>query len=194
MVRFADASSTAPITAVMPCRRLGTVQQQASHPEHDNLPRVPNPREVCRDKRFTYWLNPSLSFFLLSLLYAFVAEAASGPFVVQAWDGAGEGRPPLANAYIQLSGRFIATDAEGRAVFEGLPAGRYTLSVREPGFAALGGPVEVPAGQREPLDTTLRRVTPAALEGLVLAEGLGEDTRITILGHVQRGIGDLARV
>lgn len=64
----------------------------------------------------------------------------------------------VANVRVQLGVRHAATDSEGNATLLGVPDGRYTLSIRQPGFNRLSQVLDVGPGNRE---STLVTLVPA---------------------------------
>ena len=92
---------------------------------------------------------------------------------------------PVRRAQVTISApelspnKAVSTDAEGRWMFPGLPAGRYTITITRPGFVTLaygqrrpfesGTPVQLAEGQAlTKLDMTLPRA--AAISGRVVDE------------------------
>lgn len=127
-----------------------------------SLPKLPRAR--CR-RAFT----PLLLLPLLALFAPRTATAASAPAVIgTVVDSAGT---PLANAHVLVAevARATTTNAAGRFVLRGLPAGEYHLSVTLLGYAPGHLVVRVPpAGE----DVTIRivlQVTPMRLSAVVVS-------------------------
>lgn len=111
---------------------------------------------------------------LLCASAAFAAGPAPGPLAFELFETAADGaRKPLPEVQLRLGGRSATSDAAGRAVFHGLPAGEYELGVAEPDFERVLRRVQVAPGMREPVALPLTRVTPVDAAGRVVVAGLG---------------------
>ena len=91
----------------------------------------------------------ALAVFLLLLNAAPVLAMAPGPLAVKVFEQSAEGPKPVHNARVHIGSRYAATDVQGLATFEGIPAGRYTLLIRQPGYDTLSRPLELPEGARQ---------------------------------------------
>jgi tetratricopeptide (TPR) repeat protein len=117
----------------------------------------------------------SRSLFLVSLCLAttLLAETriAPGPFAVNLKNQA-DGKP-LGGIYVLLGGREVVSDSSGVATFDGVPAGKYALTILHPNFELVEHETDLPAGGRKPIELLLTpRVTTAA-SGTVKVEGQG---------------------
>ena len=114
----------------------------------------------------------SLSFYVqLSAILVNPLQAASqrpslspGPFAVHVrTDG-----KPVVGALVHLGGRFAASAHDGRVVFDGVPPGRYELSVEHCDFERYDQPIQLPAGQREVLKVALMPAPVYDVQGTVV--------------------------
>ncbi|MCP5442441.1 MAG: carboxypeptidase regulatory-like domain-containing protein [Chromatiaceae bacterium] len=86
--------------------------------------------------------------------------------IVQLQEG---GEPkPLNNVRVQLGARHTASDSAGVATLIGVPAGRYPLMIRQPGFDRLTQTVTVGPGARETVTLALTPSKRVRWEGRVL--------------------------
>ena len=112
---------------------------------------------------------------LLTLLVTVAHAEAPGPLGVKVFEQAADAtRKPMANVRVHIGNRHAATDARGMAVFEGLPGGKYKLSVEQADYQTLTQQVSLANGARQAIELTL---TPAAVVrwgGRVVIEGGGQ--------------------
>ncbi len=94
---------------------------------------------------------------------------APGPLEIQVVS-AKDGRP-LGGIGVRLGGRFAATNLEGRALFLGLPRGKWRLTIHQAGWNRLEKDLVLPAGGRKPVKIALRPVVLASFTGRVMEEG-----------------------
>ena len=91
----------------------------------------------------------ALSALLLLSTVSPALAVAPGPLAVKVFEQSGEAPKPIHNARVHIGSRYAATDTQGLAIFEGIPAGRYSLLIRQPGYDTLSRPLVLPEGARE---------------------------------------------
>ncbi len=84
------------------------------------------------------------------------ARIPPGPVVVKLLSAAD--KKPVASAAVNIGGRYSTSGADGQAVFDGIPAGRYRLLIEHYGFDRIERSIDLPAGRRQPIDLTLSPV------------------------------------
>ncbi|PLY16024.1 MAG: hypothetical protein C0631_05615 [Sedimenticola sp.] len=113
-------------------------------------------------------------FCALLLCQAVYAESP-GPLPVNVFVQTPEGeRNPLPNVRIHLDARYSATNGKGIATFEGLPAGTYNLTVKQPDYDTLTQQITVPPGARQGIELTLTPAVVIDWSGQVDVAGLGK--------------------
>jgi hypothetical protein len=100
-----------------------------------------------------------LSALLLLITAAPVLAVAPGPLAVKVFEQSGEGPKPVHNARVHIGSRYAATDTQGLATFEGIPAGRYPLLIQQPGYDTLSRPIVLPEGARQAQELFLSPAT-----------------------------------
>jgi hypothetical protein len=78
---------------------------------------------------------------------------------------------PVEAAVIRIGGRYAATAEDGSAMFDGVPAGSYRLTVEHPGFLRFVSDLVLPEGKRDPLDVVLTPETLVDVKGRVMEDG-----------------------
>lgn len=102
------------------------------------------------------------------------AGPAPGPLTFELHEISADGaQKPLAEVQLRLGGRSASSDAAGRAVFHGLPAGEYPLRIAQPDFERVEQRLQVGPGMRAPVALALTRVMPVDAAGRVVVTGLG---------------------
>ena len=91
--------------------------------------------------------------FLVMLGVTSFAEQIPGPLVVQVHSEADN--RPLAGVTVHVGGRMAVSDPAGEIVFDGIPAGAYTVLCRHPEYLRFEQQLELPEGAREPLAIAL---------------------------------------
>lgn len=107
---------------------------------------------------------------LAVLLDAYGAPAAEstylGPVTVRLTETQADGKAvPIRHETVWINARHADTDAEGVAVFDGIPAGRHGLKVRIPGFAAIERAIDLPPGARAPIGIDVARTPSVTWQG-----------------------------
>lgn len=111
---------------------------------------------------------------LLPVCVAVAWAEAPAPLPVKLFEQRTEGeRSPLANVRVLIGSRFATTDSAGVALFEGIPAGSYRLSVEQPDYQRLVQQIQLPEGARQALDLTLTPAATAQWSGRVESVGAG---------------------
>lgn len=109
---------------------------------------------------------------LLTLAVTAVHAEAPGPLGVKVFEQTADGtRKSMANVRVHIGSRHAATDTKGMAIFEGLPGGKYKLSVEQADYQTLIQQITLANGARQAIELTL---TPAAVMqwgGRVVIEG-----------------------
>ncbi len=114
-------------------------------------------------------LSSLAALLLATSLPASPSRIAPGPLevhVTRSDDG-----KPLASVTVRIGGRFASTSPQGIATLDGVPAGRYPVSIRHPGFDELVSEATLAPGARPPLPLVLTPSPWVAFEGSVLTEG-----------------------
>jgi hypothetical protein len=97
-----------------------------------------------------------------------------GPLTVRLVETGAEGKlVPIAHQPVWVNARHADTDAEGNAVFDGIPAGRHAMKIHLPGFAAIDRPIDLAAGTRAPVEIVVPRTPPVTWEGSLIDRASG---------------------
>lgn len=80
---------------------------------------------------------------------------------------------PAAGVVVHIGPRYAGTGLDGRAVIDGLPAGKWTLVVEELGFDRVEREIVVAPGTRSTVEVALSEVTSARVAGVVTLKGDG---------------------
>ncbi len=94
---------------------------------------------------------------------------APGPFVVQVVSS--RNGKPLGGVEIRLGGRHAVTGLEGKAVFQGVPPGKWPLVVAQAGWNRLEREVDLPPGERKPVKLALVPEVRVLFQGKVVRAG-----------------------
>lgn len=114
----------------------------------------------------TRYLAPRIGVLLMSTVLTtgwsqLAGRIAPGPVVVQLLSASGEA--PVAGATVRIGGRFQTTGPDGRATFDGIPAGSYRLVVEPNGWERHEQTVVLPPGRRDPVELRVQAVSPAVV-------------------------------
>ncbi|MBC7882833.1 MAG: carboxypeptidase regulatory-like domain-containing protein [Anaerolineae bacterium] len=118
--------------------------------------------------RFTSWLLIGLTFWIPSVLAAPAKVSAKPPSQLQSTENAAllgqirdEQGNPLPNATVRLWQQQVTTDASGSFVLEGLPPGRWPLTISREGYSDHKSRIWLVSGLKTPFSATLiKLITP----------------------------------
>lgn len=97
-----------------------------------------------------------------------------GPLTVRLVETGAEGKlVPIPHQPVWVNARHADTDAEGNAVFDGIPAGRHAMKIHLPGFAAVDRPIDLAAGTRAPVEVVVPRTPPVTWDGSLIDRASG---------------------
>jgi hypothetical protein len=97
-----------------------------------------------------------------------------GPLTVRLTETGADGKAaPIKYQTVWINARHADTDAEGNAIFDGIPAGRHTLQVHLPGYAAIDREIALATGTRAPLEIVVPRTPPVTWDGSLIDSASG---------------------
>jgi hypothetical protein len=107
---------------------------------------------------------------VISLIASLPSNAADnayiGPVTVRLVETGAEGKTaPIKHQPVWINARHADTDAEGNAIFDGIPAGRHSLKIHLPGYAAIDREISLATGTRAPIEIVVPRTPPVVWDG-----------------------------
>ena len=135
--------------------------------------------------------SPSLAVLLCLLSVVHAARELPGPLTVQVISTVDS--KPVAGVTIHVGGRAAVSDQAGKIVFDGVPAGRYELSCRQPGHLEFRETIELPNGVRFPQTVSLVPEVLSPLKLLCVEEATGEPVGCARIRMVPKAIAAALR-
>jgi hypothetical protein len=112
---------------------------------------------------------------LLAVPAAIPADTAYlGPVTVRLLETKDDGKTaPIKHEPVWINARHADTDAEGNAIFDGIPAGQHNLQIHLPGYAAIDRQISLATGTRAPIEVNVPRTPPVTWEGSLVDSASG---------------------